>query len=176
MSSFGIKNIKTKYLQEFIDNCQKERIEAIYNAEYKYIKEIIWDDEKNNQYGTTREGYENFKQDNNGSISHSHEIYLRENKDIKTKETLGYLIESKRTSNDNYNIMYDNFKKAKEKFIEMLEVEDTEAFEYWLESYTSIYLAKANEIINSIKTLDNILIKYNEDKEFKRFIDKIKQI
>jgi len=169
-------------LREYIINALPYRVEAIYNTEYRYIKEIIWDTEAQEKFGSGREGYEKFKQDKSypGNLSYSGEIDLRIRYDRENGLLLGYITESKRTSNDNYKHMVKQFEDAKEKMFEILGVKDTEAFNYWLEEYTGGLFGfsrkGANETISAIETLEGIITKYNdpEEQEFKQFLDKIK--
>lgn len=167
-------------LAEFLNNCKPHRVEAIYNTEYNYIKEIIWDTEAQEKFGSTREGYDRFKMDKDylGNISFGGEIDLR----VRTINgvPVGYITESKRTTNDNYNHMVKQFEDAKERLFEILEVNDKEAFNYWLEEFAGglfgFSRSGANETISSIETLQQIITIYNDphELEFKQFIDKIK--
>jgi len=167
-------------LAEFLENCKPHRVEAIYNTEYKYIKEIIWDTEAQDKFGSTREGYEKFQKDTDypGGMSYSGQIDLR----IRTNregEVLGYMTESKRTNNDNFDHMLEQYNLAREKLYEILEVKDKETFNYWLEEEAPFMISMrmgANETITAIENLENIVIKYNDEDhiDFKQFIDKIK--
>lgn len=168
-------------LSEYIINALPHRVEAIYNKEYKYIKEIIWDTEAQEKFGSTREGYEKFQQDENypGGMSYGGCIDLRVRTD-REGNILGYMTESKRTSNDNYKHMVKQFNDAKTKTFEILEVKDIKAFNYWLEEYASglfgFSRAGANETISAIQELEEIITRYNdpEEHEFRQFLDKIK--
>ena len=169
-------------LGEYLENCKKYRVEAIYNTEYRYIKEIIWDTEAQEKFGSDRAGYEKFKADKDypGNLSYSGEIDLRIRYDKENGSPLGYITESKRTSNDNYKHMLKQLEGAKAKMFEILGVKDTEIFNYWLEEYVGDLFGfsrkGANETIYAIEKLEEIITKYNdpEEKEFKQFLDKIK--
>lgn len=150
------------------------------NTEHKYIKEIIWDTEAQEKFGSTREGYERFKMDKDypGSMSFSGEIDLRIRTD-REGNVLGYMTESKRTNNDNFNHMLEQYNLARAKLMEILEVKDKENFEYWLEEEAPFRVSMrmgANETISAIESLERIINKYNDpdEVEFKSFIDKIK--
>ena len=160
-------------LKEYLERCKPHRIESIYNTEYKYIKEIIWDTEAQEKFGDDRSGYEKFKNDSNypGNISYSGEIDLRI-RTAKDGTILGYLTEKKMTRNDSYLIIQKNLEDAKEKTIEILQVKDIKNFDYWLEGkmYSS---SGANEMISSIEVLESIITTYAYDEDFKSYLDKI---
>lgn len=163
-------------LSQYLENCKKHRIESIYNIEYRYIKEIIWDDEANNKFGNDRTGYEKFKNDFNypGDLTYSGLVDLRVRID-KEGNALGYITETKLTYNESYNIMYSQYSQAKEKLYEILEIKNRETFDYWFNNYSYVNLKSGNDIIYSIKSLEEIIVKYNEEEEFKKFIDAIKE-
>jgi hypothetical protein len=164
---------------EYLNNCKPHRVESIYNKQYRYIKEIIWDDERNEKYGNTRAGYDRFNQEDslNGLMSYSGEIDLRVLNDRETKEPLLYMTETKCSSNESYMIIFEQYQHALNKLQELLEVTDTESLNYWLNecrpSFTN-YSRGANETISAIQSLEEIYNDYNEDEEFRSFIDKIK--
>jgi len=174
---------KEKYngpLKEYILNASHYRNNASYNKEYKYIKEIIWDNEAQEKFGNTRDGYEKFRNDESypGGISYSGEIDLRIRTDVETGDVLGYLTESKKTMNDDFEHMIKQFEDAKAKTFEILGVKDVETFNFWLEEYAGgifgFSRSGANETIIAIETLESIIIEYDKSKKFKKFIDKIK--
>jgi hypothetical protein len=168
-------------LGEFLENCKPHRIEAIYNTKYTYVKEIIYDTELQELYGDSRDGYDKFKNRKLDTttatdISHGGVLDLR----ILTQDgkESGAVIETKRTSNDNYNQMFIQYQLAKLKLLEILEIKDSGSFLYWYEeNYSGFNFSRggANETITAIERLENIIIKYNNEEEFKEFIDKIKQ-
>lgn len=113
-----------------------------------------------------------------GSMSFSGEIDLRIRTD-REGNVLGYMTESKRTNNDNFNHMLEQYNLARAKLMEILEVKDKENFEYWLEEEAPFRVSMrmgANETISAIESLERIINKYNDpdEVEFKSFIDKIK--
>jgi len=163
-------------LGQYLENCKPHRTEAIFNKEYKYIKEIVWDDDLNEKHGSTREGYEQFKAENPGYISYGGEVDLRTWYD-HNGEVLGYLTETKKTSNDNYVILKKQFEDAKDELYRILDVKDRENFNYWLEEEVPLHTSfrlDTNNVIENICELENIITKYKEDEEFKNFLDKIK--
>lgn len=162
-------------LKDFLDSCKPHRVESIYNKEYKYIKEIIWDEEKNNKYGNTRKGYDSYKQEIEGTASYSGEIELRVTK--KDGQIVGYFTETKLSSNEHLNLIFVQYQLALEKTKEILKVKDKNSFMYWLTNERPPFggfKMGTNEIVGAIQNLESIIRDYNEDEEFKRYLDKIK--
>lgn len=157
----------------FLDECHKHRIGAIYDVNYRYIKEIIWDDETQDKYGVTREGYEKYKDEHTGQYSYSGMASLREVKHDSGETT--YFIEEKRPVNSELSYIINQYELAKAKLFEVLEVKDIKTFEIFLTEYKDLYFTKdVNTIISNIKGFENFLSEYNNDADFKRVIDKIK--
>ncbi len=164
-------------LAKYLENCQPYRVEAIYNTEYKYIKEIIWDDELQDKFGNTRAGYDKLKNDRNikGGFDFGGQTDLR----VRTYEDkiIGYMTETKKTQNDDFKILLKQYEDAKKEMYKILKVKDTDTFDYYLENNNisfSFSRSGANETISSIETLEEIITEYNDDPVFKRFLDKIK--
>lgn len=162
-------------LSKFIEKCQEHRIESIHNNEYKYIKEIIWDTVAQEKYDCTRKGYDEYRKNNAVRVSHSGKVSLREI--TIDDEVVGYITETKRNNNPDYNIIYSQYELAKKELFKILDVKDIDNFNYWLMeevSNHSGYGSCENTIISSIKCLEKIIISYNKDSSFKKYIDKIK--
>jgi len=161
-------------LKEFLEECKEHRIEAIYNYDYRYIKEIIYDDELEKKYGNSRTGYEKFKNNEPGNMSYSGEVSLRTRVD-KDDNILGYMTERKLNNNDKLNTIFEIYKNAEIRFREILKITSPETFDYWFYNlgWTDEHL-DVNNLINKIKRLERILFDYNEDMEFRNFINKIK--
>jgi len=158
------------FLKKYIEMFEPHKLEAIYNKEYRYIKEIIWDDELNSTLGSTRKGYEKFDK---GLVSYSGEVSLR----TVTKEgnIVGYITETNLTSNVKSSMFREFYQMAKEETYRILDVKDKESFDYWLEdSGKGISFEGFNHYINGIKSLENVIEEYIEDEDFRRFLDKIK--
>lgn len=159
--------------QPYVDECHKHRIGAIYDVEYKYIKEIIWDDCAQEKYGKSREGYEQYKSENPGQYSYAGMVSLREVNHSSGETT--YFIEEKRAVNSDLSDIVKQYELAKAKLYEILEVKDVQSFEIFLTEYKDLYFTKdVNTIISNIKGFENFLSEYNNDPDFKRVIDKIK--
>jgi len=162
---------KNTTLQKYKDMYKPHKLEAIYNKEYRYIKEIIWDDELNKTLGNTRGGYEKY---NKGYVSFSGETSLRTV--TKDKEIIGYITETNLTSNVKWSLFREFYVLAKKETYKILEVKDIETFDYWLEnSGNSLDNRDYNSYIMAIDSLESIINDYKEDKTFRKFIDKIKE-
>ena len=162
-------------LAEFLENCRIHRVEAIYNYEYRYIKEIIYDDEFNEKFGSTREGYENWKKEKTpGGISFSGEVSLRTVTD--KDKIIGYVSESKRRENTSYMEMKKQFEEAYSKMCEIINVKDKSSFDYWFESSGYKHnITEANKFILAIEKLEELIFIYDNNSKFKKLIDKIKE-
>lgn len=159
--------------QEYLDKAKENKIESIYNYEYKYIKEIIWDTEKQLKFGNKREGYERFNTKDK-SVSYSGVSSLRTVTDsANNSPVIGYVLETRLTQNDAYLRMKEQYDLAKNKLYKILEVKDTESFDYWFEQIIG-YPSSENSILSHIREFGNILEQYANDDEFRKFLDKIK--
>jgi hypothetical protein len=165
-------------LAKFLEETKQYRIPSIHNEEYSYIKEIIWDSAKQSKYGKERSGYEEFKQDSlkNGlNIGFSGIHSLREVKD-KHDNIIEYVLESKKTENNNLNELIRIYNDAREELYTILDVKDKETFDYYVD-YNIIegyFRLEANTIIDRLKDLEKMINEYNSDEFYKRYIDKIK--
>lgn len=162
-------------LGKFLEETKQYRIPSIYNYEYRYIKEIIWDTEKQELYGSERAGYEKYKQDNlrtNVSFSCVHSLRTC----TLDNEIQGYIVESKKSTNENFNELYNIYNKARTELYTILDVKDKESFDYYIDEHviTSEFNLSENSIISRIKTLEKLIKEYNEDEYFKKVLDKIK--
>lgn len=158
-------------LADMLNKCKLYRTDAIYNEQYRYIKEIIWDDEYQEKYGITRKGYERFKDDHPGSISFGGKISLRS---VTNNGTVKYFTQEKKEYNTSLSEMINIYEESKDKMYEILNVKDINTFDYWFDDYTDFSFHCPNVIIDNIKELEDIINKYNTDDKFKTFIDKIK--
>jgi len=144
---------------------------------YKYLKEIIEDEEFNEKYGEEREGYEKFRKDLDVSVYYSGEFSLRKVESRNSTNSASshipdYIVEQKIVvpiSSKSREL----FLKAKEIFIKELNIKDLKTLEMWIQEYgdpsydprgfySSIVLA-------FIKTIEE----YKECEDTKYYLDKI---
>lgn len=143
---------------------------------YQYIKSIAYDVAQS-KYGTSREGYEQFKKDfPDFQISFSGVHSLRE---VTYKnDIVGYIIETKETQSEKFKELNFEFKKAKDILYRELNVVDTESFDTFIDMRLNGYTDKciySDSVYKRIMVLEDILYEYYDSEDFKNFIDKIKQ-
>lgn len=146
---------------------------------YRYVKEIIYDNQAETEYGTTREGYEKFKQANKDlDVSYSGATSLRHIDDCEG--TVGYILETKESEDDRYNEIDKILLDAWEEFYIVLEVEDKESVKHYLDIRINADVPMAipyhKRMEREVKFLRDFVDEYREDEEIKRFFDKIKKL
>jgi len=166
-------------MASFLTECQDHRIPSIYNTKYRYVKEIIYDTAAEEKYGTSRAGYDEWKNtkkyDQSTSLGYSGVTSVRTLSDYKTGEALEYILETKETTNDSLTKMLNILEKAEEEFYKILKVTSFDTFNFWFsDQYDMMGRLEANGIISRIEKLESIIRDYNEDEEFRDFINKIK--
>lgn len=166
-------------LNEILEQMNEVRVEAIYNKEYRYIKEIVWDDEANKKYGTSREGYEQYQKDNTNlyaTFTNIESLRRMQTRDAN-KTDVKYFIEAKREVNTQLGQMFDLYNKARAELVKILNVKDEEAFNYYIDEHvigSGDFRLGANELKSRVTRLIQFVDDYNNDEYLKRVIDKIK--
>lgn len=163
--------MNSDFLDKYLKDLESHRTEAIYNYSYKYIKEIIWDDEKNEKYGDSRLGYDKFRKDVRTSVSYSGVTSLREI--TIDNGIVGYISETKNQINYPLLEISEIWKSAREEFIRELGATDTRAIDFWLDDKIYIDYTEANSYRSAIMELKDIIKDYNYDEDFRFFIDKL---
>ena len=160
-------------LKKYLEECKIHRKESIYNKEYRYIKEIIWDDELQAKFGKTREGYDKYKNDYSikGHVAYGGFNDLREITD--DNKIIGYLLETKKSNNESYTELIKILNNAKQATINLLNIKDLVAFDYYLDTRGFNYYNSTNELIGKIEKLEEIIDDYNNEEDFKLYLDKI---
>jgi succinate dehydrogenase flavin-adding protein (antitoxin of CptAB toxin-antitoxin module) len=174
----NIKIIKNK-----VQDINKE---LIYNYDYYYYDtniagykkgEIIPNNNLNKKFGSSRRGYEMFKEEHDElSVGHSGETSIREIYTRKTKDLVGYIMETKKVTRpylDEADSLHD---EAILEFKNLLGVTDDKALEFYLnENNTNDFFNKdrVNNQLTRINRLIKILDEYYNNNEFKHFFDKI---
>lgn len=160
-------------MKQFIEMIESHRKEAIYNYSYKYIKEIIWDDEKNEKYGDGRVGYEIFTQENEVSVSFSGIESLRKVYDMDNN-VKSYILETKKEVNDPLMEIIDIYNSAVDYFCNKLGSTDSKILRWWIDSNIEVNPREVNSYLSAVKELNSYLIDYEIYEDFRLFIDKIK--
>ena len=164
--------IDNSIFKQYLTLVDNHRVEAIYNNSYRYIKDIIWDDEKNIKYGNTRKGYDKYKSESKGYMSFSGEVSLRVETD-KDNNILGYMIEEKKQINEPLLEIYKIWDDSKKSFFELLGASDPSLLEYWLDDKINVDIRCPNSFKGAIKELYDIIEEYNLNSDLKRFLDKL---
>ena len=158
------------------------KYEKIYNYKYTYYTKtphgMREDSNLNHQYGTDREGYESWKDDNpNLTMSYSGVVTLREIQRRETNETIGYMTEEKLPNKpwiEKIDLLLEDAWKL---FCDELGVKDDNAMDYFLfgeiemdwRDEGSDRIAKFNKMINCIERYND-----SDEQDYKMIIDKIK--
>ena len=164
-------------LNSFIDEMEKYRDNSIHTYEYTYLTKLIYNNEQNNKYGHSRDGFENYRNTESGHVTHSGEISLRIRKDNNGND-LEYILEKKVNTGYVTKILKPIFEKAKLEFYKLLDVKDIKTMDFWLEKTEDDSLSTLRSetvyYIARVKNMNKILYKYSTDNEFKDFLDKLK--
>lgn len=166
-------------LGEYLKECDLQDREPIYSFRYKYIKEIVWDDEKNIKYGDSRDGYEKFKHSNEyirKDTSDSFYVVLKETEDKVTRESTGYTIETKSINLKNQDKLKELVSNAQLECMSLLGIKSP-SFLFWLNGYSGYggtYINSIDAARHKIKFLIGIIEDYAVQEDFKDFIDKFK--
>lgn len=160
-------------MKQFIEQIENHRKYAIYNYTYKYIKDIIWDDEKNSKYGNDRKGYETFTEENDISVSFAGIDSLRTVYDMNNN-IQSYIIETKEEINHPLLEIIDIFNKAIDEFCKIVGSVDSETLRWWLDKELDTSPRDVNSYMYAVKQLDRMVDDYDNYDDFRQFIDKIK--
>lgn len=159
-------------MKQFIEMIESHRKEAIYNYSYKYIKEIIWDEEKNEKYGDSRVGYEIFSS-TSGRVEFSGVNSLRCEFD-KDNNVKSYILETKKEVNDPLMEIIDIYNSAVDYFCNKVGSTDSKILRWWIDSNIEVNPREVNSYLSAVKELNSYLIDYEIYEDFRLFIDKIK--
>lgn len=158
---------------KYIEQINGHRIEAIYNTSHRYIKEIIWDDDKNLEYGDTRKGYDRYKRETQGyDMSYGGVTSLRTETD-RDGNIIGYMTETKKQVNEPLLEIAKIWEESKKGFFEILEINDPEPVEFWISDKIEINYRCPNSIRSAVYELKDMIDEYFFDESFKKFIDKL---
>lgn len=121
----------------------------------------------------TRKDYEEYRRTSNQiQIQHSGENSLRSVK--RNNEIIGYILEEKPEYKVNIEYYKSIFQEVFDYIINELEIQDVDSFNYYLDNFCNINFI-LNEMIckGSIEKLFEILDNYNNDIDYKKFLNKI---
>lgn len=175
----------TNLIDTYEKKANKIKHDNIYNYKYTYMIKtpngMREDTERNHKYGTTRDGYEKWKTEEKGlTAGYSGRVSLREITDYQRKDengiapVVGYIIEEKLSDYPWQQEIAALATEAFDKLCEELEVVDKEMFEYVLWEDFGLYKDYGQELSAKLSRISSMYEKYQEDEEYKKFIDKIK--
>jgi len=169
----------TNNIDKYQKQANKIKHDNIYNYKYQYFTAtphgMRSDDEKNHKYGTKRDGYEQLRLDEkNISVSHAGVVSLRTITDRdRNNAVIGYITEEKLSDSG----WKDEISKlADECFNELcseLDVKDEESFRYFLFNDLGLFKDYELELQSKLDKMVHVYNEYNNDEEFRAFIDKI---
>ena len=179
-------------MKSYLKDIQSIRKDNIYNYCYKYWtgdeNGMRLDVHMNNKYGQDRKGYEQYKNDSvvlpDGTLSEPGQIdvsysgvtSLRTVTDRKTNKVIGYITETKLSDNPARDEAKIIFGKQLQAVMNHLEVHDVQSFMYYINQNMPQmdFRNSVDTYLNKVRYLLELVKDYNDDEEFREFIDKIK--
>jgi hypothetical protein len=172
----------TSVINDLLQKVSSVNKELIYNYDYIYYDldgtSLTLNEENNNKYGTSRKGYESFRSDSSGllSVGYSGVTSLREVYTTDSLDLVGYITETKRATKPYIKEASDIYDDALQEFIRLLEVKDLESLDFYIQEenpYDFMSKDRVNEQTRSVRFLLEIIEKYDDDENFKKFFNKI---
>jgi len=147
------------------------------NLKYTYLNLINKDrmhfeesEELREKYGIDRDGFERFKNEYDVDIPSSSLRYVKDS----NGNIINLVIETS-TKNDNNKEIEELVNEAKEYVYNKLDIKDSESFEFYIENHFITFKDfNDNYYINYLNALEELLSSYEEDEDFRNFINKIK--
>ena len=158
-----------------------ERRKNAYNYKYTYWAAtpngMVLDTEKNHKYGSTRDGYECWKNEapREYNVSHGGAVSLRSVHD-RTQDNLivAYITEEKLSDNSwlkEFEVIAD---ECFIKLCELLEVKDIENFKFFIFSDLGLFKDSKMHMQAKLDKMYELYEEYQFDEDYKALIDKIK--
>ena len=164
-----------RYISDLKDISKKDA----YDYQYRYYElqgEDLVHSKRCEVFGNDRSGFEKFKKENDDSyVGYSGKVSLREVVDSVSKKIIGYVAEEKVPGEGNINNAEKIYEELFNKIKEALNVEDNEAFMFYViqESPTFDFRPSINEYLQKARWLLDLYDNYENDDEFRYFLDKI---
>jgi len=162
-----------KNILEKAKTIKKNSLETQYQYKYFFIDgDKITPVEKD----PSRETFEKFRKDTGFSFDYPGKVSYREF--FKDNELKGFVLEDKVKKKTQYS---EDIKKLYEEafayIVKELDIQDVDNFEYFLENENffdfDLNMSNVTFYVNKINFLNDILRRYNSDKDFKQYLDKI---
>jgi len=170
-----------KELEKLLKDIKEIYKKDAWNYRYQYFtksgKDIIYDEKFNDIFGSDRSGYEKYKSENLDSyIEVSGKVSLREVKDSISRETIGYITEEKLPGEGSIQRAREIYEETFNIVREILKVKDNESFMFYVIQNEPKYDFKPsiNEYIQRTEWLVELVRDYENDEEFRHFLNKIK--
>jgi len=170
-----------KDYKNFIQEAEDASKKSIWDYKYEYFGtnvtgDLIKDHSACILYGEDRKGYEKYKKEHPKLyITYSGEISLRNIKNSKTNETVGYITEEKVNNPEHLETAKNAYEKQFKEVIRFLGIKDVKNFQYYLNSICTDweFTTSIQQYIRGIDCLNNIVNDYLEDEDYKSYLDKI---
>jgi len=154
---------------KFKDLLQKSSNEDSYIYEYFSKDEALnsyKDNYRQTKYGSSREGFEQFKKEGL-NIAYPGEVSYREYNG-------GFVLEKKIQKSNKLTMdskkLYEDFYKE---VVEKLNVKDEVSFKFYIEEIPILEMSSFQYYKGKAEALNEILSKYEKDKDYKKFLDKV---
>lgn len=168
-------------LKQYIKKASEIERKNAYNYKYTYWAAtpngMVLDTEKNHKYGSTRDGYECWKNEvaREYNVSYGGVVSLRSVHD-RTQDNLivAYITEEKLSDNSWLKEFEDIADECFIKLCEILEVKDIENFKFFIFSDLGLFKDSKMYIHAKLDKMYELYEEYQFDEEFKALVDKIK--
>jgi len=166
-------------LKHFLNENNVIRTKKNYDYDYDYYlcvdDVIVLNKKSNTKYGSSRDGYERWKRENQTSqVGYAGDISAREIIDRNTKKTQGYIFEKKRFSTEYQEKQDEIFDCAWKYFCELFEIKDEKAIEFFILQDVELAWTQSEQTGFKIRALIEAYTNYNEDELYRYVFDKIK--
>jgi len=154
--------------------------DTLKNYEYKYYNKTSMgmelNEDANTYFGNNRAGYEYFKQENPDSTVDYANTSLRTVYDSVSKKITGYITEKTLSCTPQKDEARKIFNLQLQEVINYLDVKDEAAFMFYInaEMESSDFNTSVDYYKSKVSYLVDLIQEYNEDEEFRYFINKIK--
>ena len=174
--SFNPKHVIDFYLKK----ADKIKHDNIYNYAYTYCLKtpngMLLNVPLNHQYGKSREGFEQWKEDNPDlHACHNGTVSLRP---IKTRDghekIIGYILEERLSDLTWHNEVLQLVDDCFDKLCEELKVVDKPTFRYFIFSENMGYEDYSDELLEKLRMMVHAFEEYQDNEEYRNLVDKIK--
>jgi len=170
-----------KELEKLLKSLREIYKKDAWNYKYQYFtksgKDIIYSEKFNKMFGDDRNGYEKYRKDNPDSyVEVSGKVSLREVKDNISNKTVGYITEEKLPGEGSIQRAREIYEETFNIVREILKVKDNESFMFYVIQNEPRYDFRPSieEYIQRTEWLVELVREYENNEEFRHFLNKIK--